>query len=83
MKPWRRLPHRLAAYLSRLGRRIYPAAAAAAAAAANFELQPAASGATTMRKNELSWAMGYLAALIGVFWFARMVGAHVHLVHAV
>jgi hypothetical protein len=36
-----------------------------------------------MGNNELSWVVCYLAALTGVFWFAHIVGAHVHLVHAV
>jgi hypothetical protein len=48
-----------------------------------FDCNQLLTGATTMRKNELSWVMGYLAALTGVFWVAHMVGAHVHLVHAV
>jgi hypothetical protein len=37
----------------------------------------------SMDKNDLPWVMSYLAALTGVFWLAHMVGARVHLVHAV
>ena len=35
----------------------------------------------TMGKHELPFVISYLTALTGLFWLARMVGAHVHLVH--